>query len=156
MAVVDPAPPPPAPDQATRVGIGLIHRDGMYLIRRRPDLPGSPMPGVWEFPGGKCEPGETPADATLREGREETGIGLVLGPLRRVITHRYAHGLVELHYFDCTPEDPHAEPSPDSGFLWVPARMLPSLTFPEANGPVLDELARLEAQEAGAKMTKPG
>jgi 8-oxo-dGTP diphosphatase len=142
MTDMDPASPPPAPDPAIRVGIGLIERDGMYLIRRRPDRPGSPMPGVWEFPGGKCDPEESPAEATLRECREETGLGIVLGPLRRVITHRYAHGLVELHYFDGTPEDPDAEPEPRSGFLWVPARTLPSLRFPEANGPILDELAR--------------
>jgi 8-oxo-dGTP diphosphatase len=121
----------------------------MYLIRRRPDRPGSPMPGVWEFPGGKCDPGETPAAATLRECREETGLGIVLGPLRRVITHRYTHGLVELHYFDCALENPDAEPDPGSGFLWVPARTLPSLTFPEANGPILDELARPAEESAG-------
>jgi 8-oxo-dGTP diphosphatase len=132
-----------------RVGIGLIRRGGMYLIRRRPDRPGSPMPGVWEFPGGKSEPGETPAAATRRECREETGLDIVVGPVRRVITHRYAHGLVELHYFDGTTEDPAAEPAPGSGFLWIPARMLPSLRFPEANGPILDELARLAEEPAG-------
>ena len=143
MAAVDPASALCASDAPIRVGIGLIHRGGMYLIRQRPDLPGSPMPGVWEFPGGKCEPGETPAAAALRECREETGVDIVLGPVRRVITQRYAHGLVELHYFNCTLEDPASEPEPRSGFLWVAAGTLPALTFPEANGPILDELARL-------------
>ncbi|HEX8201298.1 MAG TPA: NUDIX domain-containing protein [Isosphaeraceae bacterium] len=139
---------PTAPDPPIRVGIGLIGRDGKYLIRRRPERPGSPMPGVWEFPGGKSEPEESPAAAALRECREETGLGIVLGPLRRVVTHRYAHGLIELHYFDCTQEDPDAEPDPITGFVWVPARTLPALTFPEANGPILEELAR-DAEESG-------
>ena len=48
----------PGPDETpTRVGIGLIGRDGHYLIRQR--RPGQIMAGVWEFPGGKCEPGES-------------------------------------------------------------------------------------------------
>ena len=50
----------------TRVGIGLIGRAGRYLIRQRPALPSSPMPGFWEFPGGKCNPGESPEQAAVR------------------------------------------------------------------------------------------
>ncbi|MEW4566423.1 (deoxy)nucleoside triphosphate pyrophosphohydrolase [Tautonia sp. JC769] len=126
-----------------RVGIGLIRRGGAYLIRRRPPLPGSPMPGVWEFPGGKCEPGESPGQAAARECEEETGLTVILGTCRRVVSHRYPHGFVELHYFDAEAADPSADPSADSGFRWVPVEELPGLTFPEANGPILDDLARL-------------
>ena len=46
----------------TLVAIGLIRRGDRYLIRRRPE--GTVYAGYWEFPGGKCEPGETPAEAT--------------------------------------------------------------------------------------------
>ncbi len=127
-------------DRPIRVGIGLIAREGSYLIRRRPPLPGSPMPGLWEFPGGKCEPGESPEAATARECLEEAGFEVVVGPLRRQITHRYPHGLVELHYFVGKPAEPGAEPSPESGFRWVPAGELAGLPFPEANGPILEEL----------------
>ena len=91
-----------------------------------------------------CSPDESPGAATLRECREELGIGIVLGPLRRVVAHRYPHGLVELHYFDCVTEDPTAEPDPAAGFVWVPAADLPTYPFPEANEPVLGELARAE------------
>ncbi len=124
-----------------QVGIGLIKREGCYLIRRRPDLPGSPMPGVWEFPGGKCEPGECPDQATLRECFEETGLAIHLQSLRRQTTHQYSHGLIELHYYDALPNDPQTEPAPGSGFVWMPANELPTLTFPEANTPILAELA---------------
>jgi mutator protein MutT len=99
------------------------------------------MPGVWEFPGGKCEPGEPPERAAGRECLEETGLRVEIGPRRRRVTHRYPHGLVELHYFDARPADPGGEPDPGSGFVWVPASELPSLTFPEANAPILAELA---------------
>lgn len=129
------------PTEATRVGIGLVCRGGLYLIRRRPPAPGSPMPGLWEFPGGKCEPGEPPDRAARRECLEETGLVVEIGRKRRLITHRYPHGLVELHYFDARPADPTSEPDPGSGFLWVPAGTLPALTFPVANAPILAELA---------------
>ena len=65
-----------------RVGIGLIERDGFFLARKRPDRVGSPMPGVWEFPGGKCEADESPAHAAERECREEVGIRVLVGRLR--------------------------------------------------------------------------
>lgn len=132
-----------------RVGIGLIGRAGCYLIRRRPPLPGSPMPGFWEFPGGKCDPGESPEAAVARECREESGLEVEIRRLRATITHRYPHGRVELHYFDCATADPAAEPDPGSGFLWVHARDLPSYRFPEANEAIVAALVA-EAGESGA------
>lgn len=130
----------PAPERPVRVGIALVRRGDRFLIRQRPE--GAAMAGAWEFPGGKCEVGETPEQAARRECREETGLAASLGPLRRVATHRYPHGWVELYYYDGTTRDPDAEPDPATGFRWVPAARLPALAFPEANGPILDALAR--------------
>ena len=140
-------------DESVRVGIGLIKRDGCYLIRRRPPLPGSPMPGVWEFPGGKCEPGESPAEAAARECREETGLSVRVVALRQSRTHRYPHGLVELHYYDCEPDHDAAEPAAASGFAWVQAERLPDLTFPEANSPILRALADEDHHRGGTPAT---
>lgn len=126
-------------EQPTRVGIGLIGRGGQYLIRVRP--PGSAMAGVWEFPGGKCEPGESPEAATARECREEVGVVVIVGePVRRAV-QRYPHGLVELHYFRCRLAAAGAEPAAGSGFRWVAARELPGYRFPEANDAVIAALA---------------
>jgi 8-oxo-dGTP diphosphatase len=122
------------------VGIGLIRRGDAFLIRQRPA--GTVYAGYWEFPGGKCEPGESPAQATARECFEETGVHIVVGPLRRAVIHHYPHGLVELFFHDCVTDDPNAEPDPDAGFRWVPIEQLASLRFPEANEVILDELAR--------------
>jgi 8-oxo-dGTP diphosphatase len=127
-------------ERPIRVGIGIIHRANRYLVRQRPE--GTVYAGYWEFPGGKCEPGEDPAQATARECLEEVGLAVVVGPLRRVTTYRYPHGLVRLHFFDCTTEDPKAEPSAGSGFRWVMADRLASLRFPEANEAILADLAR--------------
>jgi 8-oxo-dGTP diphosphatase len=122
------------------VGLGLVRRGDRFLVRQRPE--GTVYARYWEFPGGKCEPGETPAQATVRECLEEIGLSVVAGPLRHVRTHRYPHGLVELFFYDCTTRDPDAEPAEGSGFQWVPADQLASLRFPEANEAVLEELAR--------------
>lgn len=129
----------PSEEKPICVGIGLVARDGRYLIRQRP--PGSAMPGYWEFPGGKCEPAESPERAAQRECYEETGLDVVVQRLRRRTVHRYPHAYVELSYFDCTPVDSQAEPEPGTGFRWVAATQLPDLRFPEANEPILEELA---------------
>ncbi len=99
------------------------------------------MPGVWEFPGGKVESGETPAEATARECLEEVGLEVAVGLLDRTFVYDYPHGRVELFYFHATPTDPRAEPSPQSGFRWVVAEDLPSYTFPPANDGLIADLA---------------
>jgi 8-oxo-dGTP diphosphatase len=134
--------PNPLPGQdlePVRVGVGLIRRGDRLLIRPRPE--GTIMAGYWEFPGGKCEPGEAPADATARECREETGLAVAPVRLRRVVRHRYPHALVELYYYDCEARPPGADPEPSTGFRWVAAAELTSLRFPRANDPIVSELA---------------
>jgi mutator protein MutT len=125
-------------EQPIPVGIGIIRRGDRFLIRQRPA--GTVYAGYWEFPGGKCEPGEDPACATARECLEEAGVAVVVGRLRRVIAYRYPHGFVELHFYDCTTENPAARPAAGSGFQWVSAGELASLRFPEANEAILAEL----------------
>jgi len=127
----------PAP---TQVAIAIVRRGGRFLVRIRP--PGGPMPGVYEFAGGKSEPGESPEDTAIREGFEEIGIRLRIVRLRRRFTHRYAHGLIDLHYFDAEPDPIDAQPTVESGFRWVEADELPRLTFPPANESVIADLVR--------------
>ena len=54
------------------VAAALVDRDGRLLVQQRPE--GGAMAGLWEFPGGKLEPGETPEQALIRELKEELGI----------------------------------------------------------------------------------
>jgi 8-oxo-dGTP diphosphatase len=117
------------------VGIGLIRRGDCFLVRQRP--PSTVYAGYWEFPGGKCLPGEDPAAATARECFEETGLRVVVGPLRHVTTYCYPHGLVELFFYDCTRLHSAAEPAAGSGFRWINAAELTTLRFPEANEGVI-------------------
>ena len=62
------------------VAAALVDRDGRVLLQRRP--PGRAMAGLWEFPGGKLEPGETPEAALARELVEELGIAVATGAMR--------------------------------------------------------------------------
>jgi mutator protein MutT len=107
------------------------------------------MAGYWEFPGGKCEPGERPEDAAVRECGEELGLTVAIVRLRRVVSHRYPHAWVEMSFFDCVTIDPTAEPDPSTGFRWVRGSELAGLTFPGANEMVLKELARESADTQG-------
>jgi mutator protein MutT len=120
------------------VGIGVIRRGDRFLVRQRPA--GTVYAGYWEFPGGKCQSGEAPASAVVRECLEETGLAIVIGRLRRVVAYRYPHGFVELHFYDCTTENPAAEPAAGSGFQWISAADLAGLRFPEADESILADL----------------
>jgi ADP-ribose pyrophosphatase YjhB (NUDIX family) len=78
-------PPPvkalPLPPMTLRVPCAgaLVHDDaGRLLLVRRGTEPGR---GLWSVPGGRCEPGETAAEAAVREAREETGLQVVAGPV---------------------------------------------------------------------------
>ena len=127
-------------ERPIRVAIALIGRNSRYLIRRRP--PGSIMAGVWEFPGGKCDPGESPETCVVREAEEETGLVVEIVEAFGTVWHRYPHGFVELNYFQCRTVAAEAEPLGESGFLWVEARSLGEYHFPEANETILEHLIR--------------
>jgi 8-oxo-dGTP diphosphatase len=127
-------------DRPTQVGIAVVRRADRFLVGQRPS--GTVYAGYWEFPGGKCEPAEDPASAAGRECLEETGLRVVVERLRRTVTHRYQHGLVELYFFDCRAENDTAQPTAGSGYCWVRAEDLSALRFPEANEVIVDELAR--------------
>jgi len=120
-----------------RVVAAVVWREGRLLLTRRP--PGGPFGLCWEFPGGKLEPGESAAQALVRELREELGVGAVPGATLAVTRHDYPGGpRVELHFvrcelasFDFTPSvavhevrwvrptevDPHEMLEADRGFL---------------------------------------
>lgn len=120
------------------VALALLRREGRCFLQRRD--PGSAvLPGRWEFPGGKLEPGEAPEAALVRELVEE--LGLAAGGLRPLdpLVHAYGDRTVRLHPFLVQAGGP-----PRTALAWgwfAPAEMR-RLTLPEANLPLV---ARLEA-----------
>jgi 8-oxo-dGTP diphosphatase len=113
-----------------QVAAAVIYHDGRYLITRR--KPGTHLEGLWEFPGGKREPGETLEDCLRREIREELGVTISEPVLFQVVRHDYPEKSVELHFFRCTIQS-------DSVLLegtdlrWVTSEELSLFAFPEAD-----------------------
>ncbi len=117
----------------------ILRPDGSFLMARRP--PGKLYAGYWEFPGGKIEPGEAPADAIARELHEELGIdiGAACPWITRVF--EYPHGTVHLRFFRVYEwqGEPHPREGQDIG--WQTLDTLVSGPMLPANAPVLASLA---------------
>jgi 8-oxo-dGTP diphosphatase len=116
----------------------IVRDDGRFLLGQRPQ--GSFYPGYWEFPGGKVEPGESPAEALSRELDEELGLRVDCLYPWLVRTHDYEHARVRLHFFEVAKWRGEARACIHDALDWAlpndaPAPMLP------ANGPVLKALA---------------
>ena len=111
------------------IAIAVVEQDGRFLIGQR--LADGPLAGLWEFPGGKVEAGETPEQAAVRECREETGLLVAVVSLYDRVAYRYPHGEVELHFFACRPVA--ADQTPAERFRWVRAEELSRYEFPAAN-----------------------
>jgi 8-oxo-dGTP diphosphatase len=113
----------------TEIAVAVVERAGEFLIGLRPE--GIALAGLWEFPGGKVEPGESPAEAATRETCEETGVEIVIEGEYPEVVHQYDHGKVRLHFFRCGLRD-NQQPT-SSRFKWVPRGSLGDYEFPAAN-----------------------
>jgi 8-oxo-dGTP diphosphatase len=118
------------------VAIAVVEQEGRYLVGRRSrDLP---LGGLWEFPGGKVEAGETPRAAAVRECLEETGLRVRGSHCLLVHQQAYSHATVTLHFIACELCDP-AE-VPQAPFEWIARADLAGLQFPAGNRPLLQML----------------
>ncbi len=126
-------------DRRTVVTAAVIERDSRYLVARR--LRGTHLEGFWEFPGGKCEPGETHHGCLTREIREELGCEVCVGEELLAVTHDYPGQTVELHFFRCTTS---GTPRPLLGqeLRWIARRELRTLEFPPADAELIELLER--------------
>jgi 8-oxo-dGTP diphosphatase len=117
--------------------VALIDRDGRVLIARRPE--GKPMAGLWEFPGGKIEAGETPEAALIRELHEELGIETwesCLAPLS-FASHSYDDFHLLMPLFACRKWRGTPQPHEHSALRWVRPRDLAACPMPAAGRPLL-------------------
>jgi 8-oxo-dGTP diphosphatase len=123
-----------------RVVAALIETGpGRFLVQQR--LPGKSRGLLWEFPGGKVEPGETDAEALVREAREELGVVLEVGEERFQVRHAYEDLTVELHLY--TARIRQGTPAPLGAHALraaTPEEML-AMPFCEADLPLLRSLA---------------
>lgn len=120
------------------VAAGLVFRGGRLLITQRPAH--GHLAGLWEFPGGKREAGESFETCLARELEEELGIEVAVGALLETITHQYPEKAVHLRFFRCAwrRHEPRALGCAD--FRWVTAPELAAFEFPAADARLLERL----------------
>ncbi len=120
------------------VAIAIVNHRGQLLICQR--LQSDSFGGYWEFPGGKCEPDESPGQCAIRELREEAGIEARVVTSLPVIEHDYPTIRIRLHPFICSCEQADARPIECQQVRWVAPSELPSYTFPPANARLIEQL----------------
>ena len=120
--------------------VALIDADGRVLLAQRPE--GKSMAGLWEFPGGKVEPGETPEAALIRELHEELGIDTwtsCLAPLT-FASHSYPAFHLLMPVFACRRWNGIAHPREGQQLAWVRAGDLRNYAMPPADLPLIPML----------------
>ena len=123
--------------------VALVDADGRVLLARRP--PGKAMAGLWEFPGGKLAPGETPEAALIRELREELAVDTeesCLAPLT-FASHTYADFHLLMPLFVCRTWQGVPQPREGQELAWVPPRALRDYPMPAADLPLIPVLRDL-------------
>jgi 8-oxo-dGTP diphosphatase len=125
------------------VAVALVDVDGRVLIAQRPE--GKQLAGLWEFPGGKLEPGERPEDALIRELREELGIEVkaaCLAPLT-FASHAYSDFHLLMPLFICRRWDGFVQSREGQAMKWVTAKALRDYPMPPADAPLIPHLVDL-------------
>lgn len=125
--------------QAIDVSAGLIFRHGQLLITQRHE--GAHLGGLWEFPGGKREAGETFEQCLVRELQEELGIAVRVGGLFESLTHAYPEKTVHLRFFLCWLDAGEPQLLDCAAFRWVDRSQLAEHSFPAADASLLAKLS---------------
>jgi 8-oxo-dGTP diphosphatase len=120
------------------VSAGLVFRDGKLLITQR--HAGAHLGGLWEFPGGKREPGETFEQCLVRELREELGIEVAVGQILESLTHDYPEKSVHLKFFRCEWKIGEARALDCADLKWILREELERFEFPAADARLLNLL----------------
>ena len=135
------ASPQPRPAEPVRLvlvaAVALIDADGRVLLGRRPE--GKSMAGLWEFPGGKVEPGETPESALIRELHEELGIDTwasCLAPLS-FASHGYPDFHLLMPLFACRRWQGTPQSREGQALKWVRPESLRDYPMPPADLPLI-------------------
>jgi 8-oxo-dGTP diphosphatase len=118
-------------ERAIRVVAGVIERGGCYLITQR--RAGAVLPLLWEFPGGRVEPGETDAAALKREVFHRLGVDVEPGQLISFVTHPYEKYSVDLYLYECDLSSGEPKAVNVADFRWVPSSEFDRYEFTPAD-----------------------
>ena len=120
------------------VAAALIFASERLLIAQRP--PGVHLEGLWEFPGGKLELGESYPDCVRRELQEELRVEVRVGPMLAAVEHHYPEKLVRIQFYRCELLDGEPMAVECSDLAWVSAEELDQYVFPPADAGIISEL----------------
>ena len=132
-----------APRLLLVVAVALVDVDGRVLVSERP--PGKPLAGLWEFPGGKVEPGERPEETLIRELSEELGIAVeepCLAPLT-FASHAYPDFHLLMPLYVCRRWSGTPRALEGQALKWVRPKALRDLAMPPADAPLIPFLIEL-------------
>ncbi len=113
------------------IAVAVVFRGQELLIDQRPES--SMLGGLWEFPGGKIEPGETAAECVVREVKEEVGIDVVVEQELATVEHEYTHFSITLIAYICRYQSGTIQPLQCADVRWIQPQDLPRFAFPMAN-----------------------
>lgn len=131
----------------TDVVAALIWDSGRFLACQRPAHKARGL--LWEFVGGKVEPGETPEDALIRECREELGITVLVGDIFMEVIHEYPDLTVHLILYNAFIEDGSIQLLEHNDARWLLPSEIPDYSFCPADEDILKEITRRYKQERG-------
>ena len=122
----------------TQVVAALIWRNGRFLICRRP--PHKMRGGLYEFVGGKVEPGETKEQALARECREELDVTVRADSVYMELTHEYPDMTVDLTLFNATLVEGEPKLLEHTDMRWITSAQIPEYEFAPADKEILKKL----------------
>lgn len=122
-----------------QIGVAVISNQQQKILIDRRKATGE-MGGLWEFPGGKIEAGETIKACIKREVREELGIDILVGDRLTTITHNYKTFKVTLYVHDCQYLKGVPQPIECEEIQWVTPAELNQYQFPSANAQIVNLL----------------
>lgn len=122
-----------------------LTRHGRVLCAQRPQQ--GELPGLWEFPGGKIEPGEQPIDALRRELREELSVDVEIGDEVAQTTHAYPFAEVTVTTFRCELRSPGVTLHVHQAAVWLAPSEFGTLEWAPADLPAVDALTRLLGED---------
>ncbi|MDW8361439.1 MAG: (deoxy)nucleoside triphosphate pyrophosphohydrolase [Myxococcales bacterium] len=121
-----------------RVVAAVVERDGRYLITQR--RANAVLPGLWEFPGGRVEDGESDEKALRRELRERLDVDVEVGQLISFVSHPYEHYTVDLYLYECRLRGREPVCKAVADFRWVGSAEFDQYPFTPADEASMSKL----------------
>jgi A/G-specific adenine glycosylase len=124
-----------------RIAVGVVFKKGRLLITRR--KPSGLLGGLWEFPGGKIQRGESPEAACAREIKEETNLAITVDSHLSRVRHGYTHFKIIMDVFCCSYVSGKVRLNGPVDHRWITIAKLDDFPFPKANHKFFPELKRI-------------